>query len=30
VRQIDPDVEVFAADSPAKLEQFSAGQATVH
>jgi [acyl-carrier-protein] S-malonyltransferase len=30
VRQIDPDVEVFAADSPVKLEQFSAGQATVH
>lgn len=30
VRQIDPDVEVFAADSPVKLEQFSAGRATVH
>ena len=30
VRQIDPDVEVFAADSPAKLEQFSAARATVH
>jgi len=30
VRQIDRDMEVFAADSPAKLEQFSADQATVH
>ena len=29
-RQIAPDVEVFAADSPVKLEQFSAGRATVH
>ena len=29
-RQIAPDVEVFAADSPIKLEQFSAGRATVH
>ncbi len=30
VRQIDRDVEVFAADSPVKLEQFSAGRAAVH
>jgi [acyl-carrier-protein] S-malonyltransferase len=30
VRQIDPDVEVFAADSPVKLEQFSAARATAH
>jgi [acyl-carrier-protein] S-malonyltransferase len=30
VRQIDPDVEVFAADSPVKLEQFNAARATVH
>jgi [acyl-carrier-protein] S-malonyltransferase len=30
VRQIEPDVEVFAADSPVKLEQFSAARATVH
>jgi [acyl-carrier-protein] S-malonyltransferase len=30
VRQIDPDVEVFAADSPVKLEQFSAGRAAVY
>ncbi len=29
VRQIDPTVEVFAADSPVKLEQFSAGRAAV-
>lgn len=30
VRQIDREVEVFAADSPVKLEQFSAARATVH
>jgi [acyl-carrier-protein] S-malonyltransferase len=29
VRQIDPAVEVFAADSPVKLEQFSADRAAV-
>lgn len=30
VRQIDAGTEVFAADSPAKLEQFSAARAAVH